>query len=100
MIDERTLQEIGHRLTSAAPQARVILYGSHARGQASDSSDLDLLVIAAERDDGHEAVRLMRVLRDLRVPVEIVVVSEHDVAARRNIPGSFIHTALSEGRPL
>lgn len=33
---------------AAYPDARIILYGSQARGQATEASDLDLLVIFAE----------------------------------------------------
>lgn len=54
----------------------MVLFGSHARGEATANSDLDFLVVEAEEDDGNEAVRLMRVLRDLRVAADVIVVSE------------------------
>ena len=45
MIDEATIAEAGRRISAAAPGARVILFGSHARAEADPKSDLDLLVI-------------------------------------------------------
>jgi predicted nucleotidyltransferase len=45
MIDATLAQEAGRRLTQAAPGARVILFGSHARGDADSGSDLDFLVV-------------------------------------------------------
>lgn len=100
MIDETVIREAARRLAAAAPQARVVLFGSHARGEATADSDLDFLVVEPEEDDGSEAVRLMRVLRDLRVPVEVIVVSERYAEEWREVRGSFVHAALSEGRVL
>ena len=101
VIDEAQLREAGRRLAKAAPGARVILYGSHARGTAADRSDIDILVIEPEVENtALEAVRLMRELRELRLPVEVVVVSESDAAAWRDVPGSLVHAAVSQGRVL
>ena len=79
----------------------MILYGSHARGSASPHSDIDVLVIEPDVDDtALESVRLMRAVRDLRLPVEIVVVSEREAAEWRDVRGSLVHAALAEGRDL
>lgn len=45
MTSERLIAEAGRRLAEAAPDAKVILFGSHARGNARPGSDLDLLVV-------------------------------------------------------
>lgn len=46
MIDEAVIEEAGRRLLQAVPAgARVILFGSRARGEAGERSDLDFLVI-------------------------------------------------------
>jgi predicted nucleotidyltransferase len=101
VIDETQLREAGRRLAEAAPGARVILFGSHARGTAAERSDIDILVIEPEvENEALESVRLMRALRDLRLPVEVVVVSERDAAAWRDVRGSLVHAAVSEGRVL
>lgn len=39
------IAEAGRRLSEAAPDARVILFGSYVRGDAQSESDLDLLVV-------------------------------------------------------
>jgi uncharacterized protein len=101
MIDERLIAEAGRRLAAAAPGAQVILFGSHARGEAAPHSDLDFLVVEPEvDDDGAEAVRLMRVLRDLRVPTDVIVVSERFAEDWRDVRGTVVHAALSQGRVL
>jgi uncharacterized protein len=101
VYDETLIVEAGRRLAEAAPRARVILFGSHARGEAGRHSDLDFLVIEPSVDDVvEETVRLRRTLIGLDVFVDIVVVSEDEAEAWGGVRGSMIHAALSEGRPL
>jgi predicted nucleotidyltransferase len=98
---EASIQELGRRLAVEAPSARVVLFGSHARGSATARSDIDVLVIEPDVENtALESVRLMRAVGDLRLPVEIVVVSEREAAEWRDVPGSFMHAALAEGRVL
>lgn len=98
---EASIREVGRRLAAEVPGAQVILFGSHARGAATPRSDIDLLVIEPEVENtALESVRLMRAVRDLRLPVEIVVVSEREAAKWRDVRGSLVHAALAEGRVL
>jgi predicted nucleotidyltransferase len=101
MNDEALIVEAGRRLAAAAPDADVILFGSRARGEAGPDSDLDLLVI--EPDFGRrmeEYGRLRKELRGLDVAVDLLVYRRREADRWRNVPGSFIHRALGEGRVL
>ncbi len=102
MVDDAVIQEAGRRLLRAAPpESRVILFGSHARGEAGKHSDLDFLVIEPEvQNIVEETYRLRCTLRGLDVFADIVLVSEKNVRDRQDEYGTVIHTALSEGRPL
>jgi CRISPR-associated protein (TIGR02710 family) len=85
-------------LAEAARPARIILFGSYARGDAREESDLDLLVIEPRVDDrAREMVRLRRLLRPLRVPADVLVYSADEVARWGNQPGSVLYWALREG---
>lgn len=78
-----------------------MLFGSHARGEAGPDSDLDFLVVEPQvEDELEEAVQLRRSLRGLRVPADVIVVSQARADASRDVPGSFLHRALAEGRVL
>ncbi len=102
MFDEAVIQEAGRRLLQAAPPgSRVILFGSHARGQAGEDSDLDFLVIEPEVEDiAKESVRLHRTLNGLEVWADVIVRSEESVREWRDVYGTVINSALREGREL
>jgi predicted nucleotidyltransferase len=101
VFDEALIAEAGRRLSEAAPHARVILFGSHARGDAGPRSDLDFLVVEPSvKNPAEESIRLRRTLRGLGLFADIVVVSEREAESWRDVHGSLIHAALSEGRPL
>ncbi|MCP4369516.1 MAG: nucleotidyltransferase domain-containing protein [Deltaproteobacteria bacterium] len=46
MIEHRYIERVARRLGIAANARQVILFGSHARGDAKEKSDVDLLIIA------------------------------------------------------
>lgn len=102
MVDETLIAEAGRRLADAAGEsARVILFGSHARGDAGEESDLDFLVVEPDvENEAEESVRLMRDLRDLRIPVDVIVLSSRYVEEWQNVRGGIVHSALVDGRIL
>jgi uncharacterized protein len=101
VVDEALIAEAGRRLADAAPDAEVILFGSHARGDVSPHSDVDLLVVEPEVDnEAEESVRLHRALRDLQMPADVIVVSRDYAERWRDVPGGLVHAAFSQGRVL
>ncbi|HVD39383.1 MAG TPA: nucleotidyltransferase domain-containing protein [Solirubrobacterales bacterium] len=101
IVDENLIAEAGRRLAAAAPDAQVILFGSHARGEGSSKSDIDFLVVEPEvANEAEESVRLHRTLRDLRVPADVIVVSREYAERWREVRGGLVHAAFSQGRVL
>ena len=101
VVDENLIAEAARRLAAAAPEAQVILFGSHARGDARPGSDVDFLVVEPEvAYEAKESVRLHRTLRDLRVPADVIVVSRDYAERWKEVPGGLVHAALSQGRVL
>jgi uncharacterized protein len=101
MTDETLIAEAGRRLSQAAPNARVILFGSRARGEGRPDSDLDLLVIEPKIDSrSSEFVRLRHALGELGVPVDLIVYRKSEVEKWRDVPGTFLYDVVREGRVL
>jgi len=100
VIAEEMIERAGRVLIDAAPApARVILFGSHARGDADEGSDFDFLVIEPETQDRlAEAVRLRRALGDFGAPVDVVVMDAALAERRSKVRGTMVDRALREGR--
>jgi len=95
------LDRLTHLLVEAARPKRIILFGSEARGEAAGDSDLDLLVVEESVPDrAAEMVRLNRLLRPLRMAVDLLVVSEEKFQYWRDTPGNVYFEAATEGRVL
>jgi len=90
---------VGLLLEAAPFGSKVILFGSHARGDARPDSDLDFLVIEPKvADHRDEMVRLHHVLQPLRVPADVLVTSEAIFEEWRDTPGTVLYEAAKEGR--
>lgn len=102
MITTEAIERAGQVLArAAASPAKVILFGSHARGEAGPMSDLDFLVIEqAVESRIREAGRLRRALPRLGVPVDVIVVSEADAKQWAPVRGTMVNRAFREGRVL
>lgn len=88
-------------LHRAAPDATIILFGSRARGDAVEDSDVDFLLVAPEvASRRQEMARLSRLLRPLRIPADVLVFSRRVFERWANVPGTVIHEAAREGKVL
>jgi predicted nucleotidyltransferase len=84
------------------PDARVLLFGSHARGNTSRHSDYDLLIITpnglSEKDKVNWGTKLNHALVDaIHAPFDILVYTEEDINKKRELPGHIVRTAIREG---
>lgn len=99
MLTQQVIDQAVRVLADAAQPRSIVLFGSHARGEARAGSDLDLLVVEDEvHDRAGEMVRLRRALRPLRIPVDILVASVEEVESHRVQPGHVLYWAMQEGR--
>lgn len=100
MTTQELIELAGQRLAEAAGSpARVILFGSAARGELTHDSDLDFLVI--ERDVENrvaEAVRLRDAVGRIGWPVDVIVMDEDLAERRAKVRGTMVNHALREGR--
>ena len=101
MISGSKIQEAVGLLREAGNPVRIILYGSYGRGTPHEDSDLDFLVVMPVlRNRRMEMVRLRRVLSPLRIPVDLLVVSDKVFREWSDTPGNIFYEAAREGRVL
>jgi len=89
------------KVVSAAHPTRIILFGSQARGDSDDRSDVDLLVVKRDVLDRYEElVEIDQALAGILMPVDILLVSEDEFAERIEQAGTVERAAWKEGRVL
>ena len=100
MTDEEIIEAAGQRLVEAvSAPARIILFGSAARGELTRDSDVDFLVIErVVKNRVAEAVRLRDAIGHIGRPVDVIVMDEDLAARRAKVRGTMVHHALREGR--
>lgn len=104
-VTDDTLDRMVQAIVSEVDPERVILFGSRARGDAGEESDVDLVVVEAEpfgpgRSRHDELVRLYHALADFRVAADVLVYSNADVAYWRDSLNHVLARALREGKTL
>ncbi|MFZ2854297.1 MAG: nucleotidyltransferase domain-containing protein [Rhodocyclaceae bacterium] len=102
MLTMEILQSAARRLADCAAQpARVILFGSYARGDADTASDVDLMVIEPAFDDkAGEYLRLKEAIGRLGVGVDLLLCTESEFQRRSQVPGTVPYWAKKEGKVL
>jgi uncharacterized protein len=100
MNTQESIELAGQRLVEAVGStARVILFGSAARGELTGDSDLDFLVIERDLENPvTEAVRLRDAVGRIGRPVDVIVMDEELANRRAKVRGTMVHHALHEGR--
>jgi predicted nucleotidyltransferase len=100
-VTPEKLREAVRRLVEAAQPRQIILFGSHARGDASPDSDVDLMLLQDEvKDPAAESVRLRRVLKGLIMAVDLLPVSRAEFDYWSDTPGNVFFEAATEGKVL
>jgi len=97
-LDLALLDEIVRRVLDAAHPAKIVLFGSAARGDMGPDSDVDLLVIV-DRADRHGRLtgEIYRRLYGIRTPVDVLVISQEEAQRYAHSLALVIGPALSEG---
>jgi predicted nucleotidyltransferase len=101
MIDFHDIEQTAARLGVAAKAERVILFGSYARGDAREHSDVDYMIIAESTLPRFKRSReLYKLLRPHPFGMDIVVYTPKEIERGRQTPVSFISSVLQEGKTL
>ncbi len=100
-IDKHLLKDVVQRILKVTQPEKIILFGSYARDEATEESDIDILIIQPSdlpRYKRSTPVRLA--LKGLFPSKDIVIYTPEEVKDWESVPTSFIASALREGRVL
>jgi predicted nucleotidyltransferase len=93
--------EIVRRIRAIAEPEKIILFGSHARGEEGIDSDLDLLIVLNSDLPRYKwAVPFYEALSGLGLAKDIVVYTPSEVEEWKTASCSLVATVLHEGKVL
>ena len=100
MVTMSQIKDFGRRIGREFRPERVVLFGSYARGVATDDSDVDLLIILPfEGKSVHQSVQMRLRLRPA-FPVDLIVRTPENVRQRLEMGDGFMREILEEGKVL
>ena len=104
-VTEQSIKSLVKNIVDEFHPEFIYLFGSRARGEMREDSDVDLLIIVSEPfDKTHsrrmELSRLWRLVACFRLPVDVLLFSRNEVEEWRTSGSHVIGRALREGRPL
>ena len=102
LLTDGAIRNAVDRIVSVAHQPRkVVLFGSYARAEASEDSDLDLLVVERNvADYTAEYSRLREAVGSIGVGVDLLLYSEAEFEKRRHWWTTPVYWADREGKVL
>ena len=104
-ITDALIDEMVEAIVAEVDPEQVILFGSRARGEEGERSDIDLIVVEAEpfgaaRSRHKELVRLYHAIAGYPVAADVLVYSHEDVDYWRDSLNHVLARALREGKVL
>ena len=95
------IQILADKIAREFRPEKIILFGSHARGDAQPDSDVDLLVIMdANQHPARTAAEITHRVHPRRYPLDLIVRSPETVRMRLQMNDWFLRDAMREGRVL
>ena len=99
--DENKIKQVARQLGIEADAEQVILFGSHARGEAQENSDVDFMIIAESDLPRHKRSRqLYKLFRPYPFSMDLLVYTPQEIAKGKKSQLSFVSTVLREGKTL
>jgi predicted nucleotidyltransferase len=95
------LDQIISLIVSEASPDRIILFGSYARGDNTEKSDVDLLIVKKGLKKGREItgnVRMALVYTDIDIAVDLLAVDSDKYEALKDEIGLVYKTIHKEGK--
>jgi len=100
MVTMNKIEEFGRLVGRKFGAERVILFGSYARGEITEDSDVDLLVIGPF--EGKSVDKSVEIRMKLRpgFPMDLLVRTPEKVRQRIDMGDGFMQEILEEGKVL
>ena len=102
MFDQRTLEEITQQLVKTYNPLEVYLFGSHAWGQPTKDSDLDLFVVikSSKKNKRQRVIAGYEALSNFDVPNDLIVYTKEEFEKHLKHPSTLSSKIFKHGKKL
>ncbi len=100
MVTMDRIQDLCDRIAREFRPERIVLFGSYARGDPDEDSDVDLLVIMPFEGKGARRAAEIRWRTRPGFPIDLVVRTPETVRERIELGDFFLRDAVTEGKVL
>ena len=100
MVARSDIQAFADKIAEEFRPQRIILFGSHARGEAGPDSDVDILVVMNTSKRPIEQAVEIRCRIDCDFALDLLVRTPQDVRRRLRLGDFFLGDVFSEGKVL
>lgn len=98
---KESLNAIVRKIVDSVNPIKIILFGSASRGDESQGSDYDILVIMPEGTHRRNTSKLLyKKVAESGIPVDIIVATPNDIEKHKNNIGLIYRSILAEGKEL
>lgn len=98
---KRLIRQMVRRIVAKFDPDKIILFGSHTRGQARPDSDVDLLVVMpVEGSKRAKQLEIRIALHDIPIAKDIIVSRSEEFQWRKDTVGTIEYPAVHEGEVL
>ena len=95
------IEDMARRIAEGFSPEKIILFGSHARGDGGEDSDIDLLVLFRDLENPRQrAVELYAALSGSALPKDIVVSTTDRFERYKDVVNTVYWPAAREGKVL
>lgn len=99
MVGLTDIKNVAKRIGDAANADAVVLFGSYARGNATENSDVDFLVIAeSDLPRFKRSRQLHKLFKPYPFGMDILVYTPAEITKGSKTPLSFVSSVLREGK--
>lgn len=101
MIDSKQIDEIVNKIALNYNPERIILFGSYARGNFTDDSDLDFILIkdtVAPRNK--RAIEVRKLFYGIPIPLDFKIYTSSEFTEELKNKYSFVSSAIKDSKVL
>ncbi len=101
MTQDALLEQVTRTIVERFHPKRILLFGSHARGDAGSNSDLDVFIeMQTTRRPPERAIEVSAAFGLRPWPLDVVVYTPEEVQRLRGVSGTLLSVIEKEGKVL